>query len=277
MEFRLKKQIVIALIFYLILGGAGFLIYKFSTSRPSCFDGIQNQEEEKTDCGGPCEACKPEIKSLQIISTGILEIPNAEVNPFLSYAVLSQIKNLNTEFGGEMINYDFILYDNANQIALAVPGQSFILPGETKYVIEPEVKSDKKIAKAEMKIKNILWEKLRDYKEPRLDISRKKYDQIPEGQPGKSRVSGIVTNLTNFDFEKVTIKVILFGKENQIVGANTTQANTLRSNEERYFETTWFWDIEDVISIKIEAETNVFLDENFIKRYGTEEKYQVYY
>lgn len=248
------------------------MIYKFSLPKPSCFDNIQNQGEEKTDCGGPCESCKPEIKSLQVISIDILQAPDTK-----SYIVLSQVRNLNTVFGGERIDYDFILYDIADNPALSFSGKSFILPGEIKYIIEPKIESDKTIARAEMKIKDVLWEKLRDYKEPRLDISREKYEQISEGEPGRSKASGIVTNFTNFDFDEVAIKVILFNKQNLIVGANSTQVKTLIANQERYFETTWFWEIKDVVDVEIEAETNVFSQDNFIRRHGTEEKYQIYY
>jgi len=39
------------------------------TSTPSCYDGIQNQGETGTDCGGPCSACRTSTGPIYYIST----------------------------------------------------------------------------------------------------------------------------------------------------------------------------------------------------------------
>ena len=65
---RLAKQIIIAIIFFLILAGFGFLVYWNILPNPSCFDNIQNQNEEGIDCGGPCQSCEAAaLKNLEII------------------------------------------------------------------------------------------------------------------------------------------------------------------------------------------------------------------
>jgi len=44
---------------------------------------------------------------------------------------------------------------------------------------------------------------------------------------------------------------------------------TLIAGEERYFKVIWFYPFEgDVKNVEAEAETNVFLQETFLKRFG---------
>ena len=271
MNLRLQKQIIIAVIFFLIIGGIGFLIYKSFSPKPSCFDGILNQQEEKIDCGGPCEVCKPEIKEIQVLSAVVLPIPNTNF-----YTISARLRNPNTESGGEKVNFNFVLYNDSGAVNNPVASffkETFILPSETKYILEPKFESDEIITRAEVEIKNVFWQKLKDYQEPRLDIDRETFKY----ENGVSKVSGVVTNKTNFDFDKVIINAILFDEKNLTAGANLTQIKTLISGEERYFEVSWPWEIKDIKGIKVEAETDIFLQDNFIKKHGTQEKFQTYY
>src|SRR3989344_6654280 len=50
------------------------IIINLGSSRevPTCFDGRQNQEEEKIDCGGPCTPCV--LKDLKQLIVGPVEI-----------------------------------------------------------------------------------------------------------------------------------------------------------------------------------------------------------
>ena len=71
MTKRNIKQIIIALIFFSILFGFGFLIYSISIKPdPSCEDGIKNQKEEGIDCGGPCLPCPAEIHQREVRVAG---------------------------------------------------------------------------------------------------------------------------------------------------------------------------------------------------------------
>ncbi len=69
----------------------------------------------------------------------------------------------------------------------------------------------------------------------------------------------------------------LFDASKEIIGANKTEAYTIPAGEERYFSVLWFSPLAgEVKSVDILADTNLFSDDNFMRRYGAPEKFQEY-
>jgi hypothetical protein len=272
MQHRTVKQLIIALIFFLILSGLGFLIYWATRSAPSCFDGIQNQEEEGIDCGGPCQSCElATLKDLEILWTKAIHVKDN------FYDLGAQIKNHNQNYGSGQIPYYFRFYDSQGNLIGQRAGLTYILPRQTKYLIVTKIESSRPISRTELLFGQINWQKLQDYQPLQLVISQKRYFPLESDQPGFSQVSGVVINKTAFDFDQIDIDILLFNSEHQLVGLNTTEVKTLLSNQERHFVATWFEPIEDqIVSVEVEAETNVFDSANYMKRYGAPEQFKEY-
>lgn len=266
-----KKQLVIAIIFFLILSGLVFLIYWFSQPGPSCFDGFQNQGEEGIDCGGPCLPCEmAALKNIEVLWTEVIKTKDN------FYDVGAQIKNPNQNYGAGELPYSFKFYDVNNNFITEQQGLTYILPNQTKYLIETKIESTYQIVKTELSFGQIQWQKLRDYQPPQLMIRQKEYHLL-EKQPGFSQASGIVVNKSNFDFERVDIDCLLFNSVHQLLGLNTTEIWTLLAGQERHFVATWFEPIGgQAVSVEMEAETNVFDSSNYMKRYGMPEKFMEY-
>lgn len=274
MTYRFKKQFIIITVLVVILLIFGFLFYLFSRPAPSCYDGIKNQGEEEVDCGGPCIPCEVKsLKPVKVIWVKALAIKDKQG----VYDVAAQIRNPNQNYGLSKLSYEFKLYDESDSLIFSKKNSTFILPNETKYIIEPRLEVNQSISKISLVLEPGEpgdWQKLKDFEKNQLFIKNKNY-QLLESGPGFSQVSGIVKNASAFDFDKVQINVILFNQQHEVVGVNKTEMRTLLSGEERYFLTTWFSKIEDeVFFVDVEAETNVFIDENFMKRYGAPEKFQ---
>lgn len=269
---RIIKQLIIALIFILILAGIGFLIYWVNRPVPTCFDGIQNQEEEGIDCGGPCQSC--EIATLKDLEVSWTQVVHVRDN---FYDLAAQIKNPNQNYGSGQIAYFFKFYNLNNDLISQKEGITYILPGQNKYLIITKIESPQPIDKIELSFGQIEWQKLKDYQPPQLFVSRKEYSPSKPDEPGFSRVTGLLANKTNFDFDLINIDVILFDSEYRIVALNTTEIRTLLASQERHFVATWFEPIkEQVISVEIEAETNLFDSANYMKRHGAPEEFKKY-
>lgn len=256
-----KKKFKIAFIYLLILviivGGIYLLIRLKS---PSCSDGIQNQGEEGIDCGGPCPSCPWQIqKDLEIIFTEAIETQD-------NYSdLIAKIRNPNKEFGAELFSYAFDLYDSQGSLIISKQGSSYILPQETKYIIEQKVLVQSKIYNVEFRVVHVPWQKLVDYEEPELLIRNLDFKQLDN----TSQLSGTLENRGNYDFDRIDIYSVLFDAESNVVGAGKTEARTILSKESRYFEINWFFPIDVRLeNIDASAKTNVFLDENFMRRYG---------
>ena len=270
---RIIKQLIIALIFILILSGFGFLIYQASQPEPSCFDGIQNQEEEKVDCGGPCSTC--EVFTIEDIKVVWIKAVSNQEN---FYDLAAQIKNPNQNHGSGRVPYQFELYDSKGNLITQSGGITFILPNQTKYLLEVRVECLQPISRVKLLFSEIEWQKPEDYQAPQLAIQQKEYRLLPSEEAGFSQARGVLINKTNFDFEKIDIDVLLFNVSNKLLALNKTEIRTLSAGQERDFIVTWFSQINgQVASVEMEAETNIFDPDNYLPIIDGEiEKFQEY-
>jgi len=273
MAFRPIKQFIIALVFISILSGFGVLIYYLTRPAPSCFDGIQNQEEEEIDCGGPCISC--EYKTLQEVKALWTEALPTQDN---FYDLIAQIKNPNQNYGCGNIPYQFELYDTSNNLVGQVSGTTFILPNQTKYLIQMRVESSSPVNKVNLSFGKVEWQELRDYQLPQLVIQQKEYHLLGSEEAGFSQVRAVLVNKSNFDFEKIGIDILLFDSSRRLLAVNATEVGASLSGQRRDFIATWFREISGSVSfVEMEAETNIFDPDNYLPSRGEElEKFQEY-
>ena len=273
MNKRIIKQLIIALVFLIILALIASLIYFFKKPEPSCFDGIKNQEEEEIDCGGPCISCElVNIEPLRVLWAKAISNKNS------FYDLAAEIRNPNQNYGSGNIDYEFELYDYNDNLISKHSGTTFILPNQSKYLIETKIESDNSIYKVNINFINIEWEKPFDYHPLEFAVQQKEYYFLNDESLGTSQVKAILINKTNFDFEKIDIDVLLFDSLSNLIAVNDTEIRTLPVNQERDFVVTWFDEIDGQVSfIEIEPETNIFDTDNYIPT-GTDniEEFQEY-
>lgn len=256
-----KKQFAIGLVYFIIIAiiVAGIYYLVSGPSGPTCSDGIKNQNEEDIDCGGICKKCE-NIEAIKILDQEF--IPTVAN----SYDLVARIKNPNIYLGGEVLNYEFSLYDSDNQLIGVRTGKTYILPQETKYIIETRVGSDKIVSKTEFKIKNISWKKIDEIRDLEIKVKNTEYQKFD----GNSKLVGLIENRTSYNFDTIEIAGILFDANGKIIAVSKTSMNTVLMNEGRGFEMNWPYIIsEELKSFEVEPYTNIFLDENFIKTQGS--------
>src|SRR5680860_90205 len=156
MDKRLRKQIIIALIFFSIfslIGGGFFLTYR---SAPSCFDNKRNQGEEDIDCGGSCILCK--LKYNPPLS--LADDPVLLINQNDKVDILFKIANSNLDWGAQGFSYKVILIGE-NQEKQEFVKSGFIFPHEIRYFIVPNIAVAFKPLKADIEIlkETIVWNK----------------------------------------------------------------------------------------------------------------------
>jgi len=259
MNRYLKKQIVILAVFLLIVSvlgtGVYFLTHKKNTA--SCTDGIQNQGESGIDCGTPCgNFCEETRDPIEILYQNF--IPTIENN----FDLVAEIKNPNSVWGAKAINYTFYLYDGSGENIASKQGSIYILPQETKYIVEPKIYSDVTPKTVELKIGNVLWQRLTGFRDMTLKIKEK---NIQTGLDAANRIYGVIENDTNYNLNKVELTGVVFGANNEITAAGKTEMTTLMIGEDRYFEIDWPYAISSqVFTYDIRAYVNVFADDAFI-------------
>jgi len=261
MEARTQKQIIIATVFILILGGIVYGIYAALVTRATCTDGIKNGKEEGIDCGTlACgKACEPEIMPIQVVSSRFLKAGPGD------YDFVAQVSNPNTYYGASRVEYGLG----------RETGSFFILPGQTKWIVMTALKIAEGTDGINLVIKSAQWEKLdMSNNTVNFTLRRKDYSAVKKG----SELNGILFNNSNFDFDKVDVAVILFDDAGSIIGVNKTDIRTFLSKTERGFSVVWPFALSGkVLRQDVEASTNLFENSNFIKSYGSPERFQKFY
>ena len=276
MNYRVRKQINIVLILALFLCLVGTAVYfRYFKLEPTCFDNKRNQNEEGVDCGGPCFSCE----RLTIRQPKIDWFEIAPLNES-QYDLIAQISNPNPNFGLVKLNYAFKYYSASDFLLGEKKGETYILPNQTKYLVEAGINVSQPIERTEIVLAEAPkaeWQRLTsDFELPDLYVYNKQF-KILENQPAKAEASGIIKNKSVYDFDKVQIAVVLFDESKKVIGVNKTEARTILAGEERYFSTLWFNQFKkEMKSAEFQVDTNLFSQNNFMRRYGAQEKFQEY-
>ncbi|PIR41981.1 MAG: hypothetical protein COV30_00845 [Candidatus Yanofskybacteria bacterium CG10_big_fil_rev_8_21_14_0_10_37_15] len=274
---RLQKQIIIGLIFIFVSGSIFYSIFdRFFLIEATCFDGIQNGKEEGVDCGTlACGfSCQEPFKPLEISEEKLFQIGRGD------YDFIARMFNPNTSYGASEITYSITFSGLGTR-----QGVTYILPGQTKYIVltsllfdEDSFVGGKEAVAADLKITSVKWEKLNiPSGEINLINRRGDFTNLISG----GFFEGVVFNDSNYDFDKAEVLVILFSNEtennNKIVGVNKTEIRTLLSKTERSYRMSWLSEVPDVAKVDVQISTNLFENSNFIKNYGTQERFQEFY
>ena len=131
---RTFKQLVYGLFYIAIFSGLVFGFYSlFIKPAPSCFNGVQDQNEQGIDCGGVCaKFCLPS-NLIDIETSGQAQIFHPATS---SISVMAEIKNNNADFAAQDLPYKFVFYDGQGTPLYERDGDSFIYASEIKNIAE---------------------------------------------------------------------------------------------------------------------------------------------
>jgi hypothetical protein len=265
------KRLVIGVIFTLIVGGVVYGVNYLNSERPTCSDGVKNGKEEGVDCGAlACGVeCPPQFLPLEVSNIDVLEVLQGD------YDFVAEVYNPNQDYGTAEAVYDLVLY-GANDREIYRNEKSFyILPNQTKYIVESSIAVSGEALRAEMEIKSIQWEKLDLIGAVDFYIQNQDRSVLD----GKSELYGIAFNNSDFDLDRVDITVVFTNSGGDIVAVGMTHVRTLLAHTQRQFVVAWPFVLNfQNLNTTIEFGTNLFLNSNYIKQYGSpKEKFQQYY
>jgi len=269
MESRIKKRMIIILVFLLIFFLISYFLYSVISPDPSCSDGKQNQNEKGVDCGGVCSPCRDLSQAQDLV---------VRENSFVfggndTYDGLIKISNPNNAIGSPLFSYKAVLKDELGNVINEKIGKGFILPAETKYLVLTGFPVGQNVnpAKLDFEISAVEWEEFTQYQKPQLSIYSKRFNLLSDMVGGE--VYGILRNESGFDFNLIKVNLILRDANNKLVALNSTQMNAVRSGDERDFKLIWPYQLPgEVVNIEAEAEADTYNSQNFIKTYIPDQK-----
>lgn len=263
---RTLKQLMVGTIYLALIGAASFGVYRYFFPAPTCSDGIQNQTEEGIDCGAICgHLCAAAVQPLKVQLTHIIPVARGE------YDVVVAIKNPNSVYGSGQVPYTLSIKSATGQDIQQRNGTFYILPGQTRFLVESSIIESDGMPTLQFQLGEPTWQQF-DGAQPAVafPIKRESYTI------GTSKTyEGVVVNDSNYDFQTVDIAVIVTDTAGTILAVNTTNVNTLTAHEERYFKVSWPVPIpSQATTIRVEATTDVFANDNFLKTHGVHEPFQ---
>ena len=138
---RIIKQLITVLLFIIILIILGYAGYKVFKSEPVA-----------------TPSPTPEIVAIKILSQALIESSPG------TYDYIASINNPNGSQGVSSADYTLDFIDKAGLVYARRLGELYILPGQTKYLVESQIESNVLLSSANLKITNLVW------KSPRKNI-----------------------------------------------------------------------------------------------------------
>ena len=264
---RSIRRFIIILEFFglLALLSGGYYTF-FLRITPTCFDSQQNQNETGIDCGGICKAACQEVLTGEALQfKEVAFVPGGEG----SYDVLARVYNPNDVVGASSFHYTFQLKGVGGQVLATKEGDNFILPQETKSLIEIRLVTREKPASVTVETSAVAWERFSGYRErPAISIYQKRYDQLASGV-GFGAATGLVVNESPYDFRSIHVKVILRAADDTPLAFNTTRQDTLKAGDQRDFRLLWPNPFPGKVEkIDMEVDADVYHSDNFIQQYS---------
>lgn len=222
MTSRRSKQFFYGIFYLAILAVIIYGVYLIYKPAPSCFDNIQNEGETGVDCGGPCAPCTSNLAPLQVVGqVKVLPVDSDHVS------LLAQVQNSNQNFGVSSFDYQFFVYDQNNNLMASSSGNSYIYPGQSKYVAAPLVAISNigNIGRASLDISNYSWQTADNF---RIFPSQVQNQQISTTTYG-IRVSGYLYNGSGLTIPSAEILAVFYGQSGLIAGVSKTQTDSIAS------------------------------------------------
>lgn len=263
MDSRRQKQITIGLISLItVLGG----IFIFAL----LLRGESQRMLPGAEVLPPAE--KPALKNLDVVFADFFA-----VRKYSTYDAVAFVRNPNFGYGASEVSYEFTFLDINSEKLHRVVGKAFVLPGESRYIIEPAVKVPGEPSGVTFRIMEAEWRGLGPFSPAGLEI--KDIDLKPEEDARTVRFSGVVYNGTPYNLKNVEVHVVLYdsAREDRPVAAGTTNMQLLLRDTARAFQIVWPYALPANLRIDARVESNFFENSNFIRDYGRPETFREYY
>lgn len=238
---QIKIFIVLAIIIFAVVGG---IIYYFQPA-PSCTDGKLNQNEERIDCGGECEACVVDPKDLVISWARPFELTPG------NYDAAALIENPNLYYGSREIEYTFLLYAD-NILIASKEGKTFLNPRDKFMIFESGIMTkERQATSAKIEFKNIMWKRF-DQERPNILVSSKTFENAPNG-----RAKVVLKNQTLFEIKNIYISIALNDSFGNAIGVSSTKIDEINTEASRDVYFTWRNPIPFASSTEVYMRTNL--------------------
>jgi len=163
------------------------------------------------------------------------EVDFIPVSPGL-FSAYAHVFNPNADLSARSFDYEFSFKNQNGQVYKTAQGQSFLLPGASRFVIVPAVAVAETPTEINFTAANPRWTRAALPANPEFTVLQPRWGD----SDGKFFVEALVKNPYSFIVSKVNVSVVIFDRGNrEVLGANHTVLDDLEPLETRYFRVLW--------------------------------------
>lgn len=183
------------------------------------------------------------------------------------YDIVVNVTNANSSWYLASFDYSFLLQGQTTDKKSA-----FLLPGETKYIMDLAWESAQSFSTAELILENLQWQKQADYESLQdkvLHITTDDVKFIPSKKLGisdkvpVSQVQFSTKNDSAYNFFQVDYGVVLF-RGSQIVGVTKTFVKNFQAGDEQEMKVNFYHALGSVDSVLVIPEVDILDPEVFM-------------
>jgi hypothetical protein len=232
LNWRTQRQFIIFATYFLIVFIPVFWIsYNLLSKHPTCFDGIQNGNEESVDCNGSCELrCDGTYRDIRINFVRGVKVTDGV------YDIFALLENYNTKIIFPYVPYTMSIYNSEGKLMATSSGDFSILPQRKNAIFIPSLP----LAQAPTTIDLNL--------EPHKALAF--YDELPQtisvenwkaqrGANDSLQVVGELKNLNNFDVNDITVYALLYDDTKTVYAVSKTKLKSILGRQRTAVTFTW--------------------------------------
>lgn len=234
LSWRAQRQLTYFGIFSGIIFLIVFSLIYFFNPAPTCFDRIQNQEEEGVDCGGSCEkGCLGDIKDIVVLWTRFFQITSAH------YDVAVLVENPNLFAGVRLVQYQIKLHDEKNVLVAIRNGITFINPQERFIIFESNIQTANRVpAQASIEFEPIAWARIEEEK-PQITAFNFQISRFPTG-----RLDMTIRNGNFLPEENLETAVALLDENGNAFAVSRARVESIDAEASKSVGFTWPYPLE---------------------------------
>ncbi len=136
------------------------------------------------------------------------------------YTFLTQVANTSTDYAATYLGYAIDLYDASGTVLQSIPGSSFVYPGQSKYLVVPNVQVSSTFVSAGLSVAQVSWQASSSLGA----IPQFTKENVVSGSTSSTvSVSGQLTNANLSATRYVFVDVIFNGADGSPIGASQTE------------------------------------------------------
>jgi len=223
-KFIISSSVLVPLIVVAVF------LYVTGREKPSCFDGILNQNEGGIDCGGVCTAvCQNEAEDVAILWTRFLPVVDDV------YSAVALIENPNKDFEAKNVPYSFKIFDEDGVLIYERKGSAFFQAGSTFPIFEHALRTGERVpSRAVFSLRNVPFWEQREFEKVPIQIVSKNLDE--DSTP---KLTAVIKNNSLKNLTEISFIAMLFDVDDNLVNASKTVLGTLGREASDTLVFTW--------------------------------------